>query len=242
MFYDILPTYSIFQCCGSRMFIPDPEFYPFRIPDSEPGSRIPTTATKELVFFWSHKYHNEQVKKENMSQFTKNYRFFTKKNVTKLSKIWVWDPGSGKKPIPDPGPRIQGSKRHRISDPGSATLVYFSCQNPKSVWIRIRIGLAPLIRIRTETNADPKHWFIYLRYLLPLHAIPIHCLWLLYSVAAIFVLTFQIYRIFLVSGTLCNFLGTVLFNLEIVHPSPDHEEIREIWKMGMNILGTLCKL
>jgi hypothetical protein len=27
----------------------------------------------------------------------------------KLSKIWVWYPGSGKKPIPD-----LGSKRHRI--------------------------------------------------------------------------------------------------------------------------------
>jgi hypothetical protein len=28
------------QCCGSGMFIPDPGFYPFRIPD-------PKTATKE---------------------------------------------------------------------------------------------------------------------------------------------------------------------------------------------------
>ncbi len=28
------------QCCGSGMFIPDPDFYPFRIPD-------PKTATKE---------------------------------------------------------------------------------------------------------------------------------------------------------------------------------------------------
>jgi hypothetical protein len=35
------------QCCGSGMFIPDPDFYPSRIPD--PGSRIPKpkTATKE---------------------------------------------------------------------------------------------------------------------------------------------------------------------------------------------------
>jgi hypothetical protein len=28
------------QCCGSEMFIPVPDFYPFRIPD-------PKTATKE---------------------------------------------------------------------------------------------------------------------------------------------------------------------------------------------------
>jgi hypothetical protein len=51
--------------------------------------------------------------------------------VTKLSKIWVCDTGSGgirKKPTPDPGSRIpdqesriQGSKRHWISDPGSGS-------------------------------------------------------------------------------------------------------------------------
>jgi hypothetical protein len=37
--------------------------------------------------------------------------FFTPKIVAKLSKIWVWDPGSGKIYS---GSRIQGSKRHRI--------------------------------------------------------------------------------------------------------------------------------
>jgi hypothetical protein len=31
---------DLFQCCGSGMFIPDPDFYPSRIPD-------PKTATKE---------------------------------------------------------------------------------------------------------------------------------------------------------------------------------------------------
>jgi hypothetical protein len=47
---------------------------------------------------------------------------FTQKIVTKLSKIWVWDPGSGIRikdpanPIPDPRSRIQGSKRHRIPE------------------------------------------------------------------------------------------------------------------------------
>jgi hypothetical protein len=44
---------------------------------------------------------------------------FTQKIVTKLSKIWVWDPGSE---IRDPEKtysesRIQGSKRHGIPDP-----------------------------------------------------------------------------------------------------------------------------
>ncbi len=37
-----------------------------------------------------------------------------------LSKIWVWDTGSGKT---HSGSRIQGSKRHRSPDPGSATLL-----------------------------------------------------------------------------------------------------------------------
>jgi hypothetical protein len=43
---------------------------------------------------------------KNLVQFSKNYRTFTRKFVTKLSKIWVWDQRSGirKKPIPDPGP------------------------------------------------------------------------------------------------------------------------------------------
>ncbi len=38
---------------------------------------------------------------------------FTQKIVTKLSKIWVWDPGLGfwKKPIPDPGVK-------KAQDPG----------------------------------------------------------------------------------------------------------------------------
>jgi hypothetical protein len=32
------------QCCGSGMFIPDPDFYPSRIPD--PRSRIPDPGSK----------------------------------------------------------------------------------------------------------------------------------------------------------------------------------------------------
>jgi hypothetical protein len=56
---------KIVQCCGSGMFIPDPDFYPFRIPDL--GSRIPDpkTATQERgekkfvvkPFFCSHIIH-----------------------------------------------------------------------------------------------------------------------------------------------------------------------------------------
>jgi hypothetical protein len=47
---------------------------------------------------------------------------FTQKMVVKLSKIWVWDPGSEirKKPIPDPGSRGQKGTgfQIRISNTG----------------------------------------------------------------------------------------------------------------------------
>ncbi len=69
------------------------------------------------------------LKKKIWANFKKIIELFTQKIVTKLSKVWVWDPGSE---IRDPektysGSRIQGSKRHRIPDPGSgsATLHFF---------------------------------------------------------------------------------------------------------------------
>ncbi len=75
------------------MFIPDPDFYPSRIPD-------PTTPKeeggKEIVVL------------------------FTQKFAIQLSKIWVWDPGSENR---DPGSenRDPGSKRYlpdvQIPDP-----------------------------------------------------------------------------------------------------------------------------
>jgi hypothetical protein len=76
----------VLLCCGSGMFIPDPDFYPSasRIPD--PGSWIPDpkTATKERgekkicchTFFCSQKFHKivnyfiiEMLKKKIMANF-----------------------------------------------------------------------------------------------------------------------------------------------------------------------------
>jgi hypothetical protein len=65
-FFILLPIQSEHnnQCCASGMFIPDPDFYPSRIPDL--GSRIPDpkTGRKERVkkkfcqtFFCSHKFN-----------------------------------------------------------------------------------------------------------------------------------------------------------------------------------------
>jgi hypothetical protein len=101
--------------CLSR--IPDPDFYPSRIPDL--GSRIPDpkTATKDRgekkfffqTIFCSHKFHKTQyyfifdmLKKKILPNFPRIIEVFSQKIVTKPSIIWVWDPGS----------RIQGSKRH----------------------------------------------------------------------------------------------------------------------------------
>jgi hypothetical protein len=122
-----------YQCGGSGMFIPDPGSWFLPIPD--PGSRIPDpkTATKErgeekfvvIAFYVAKNFTKLQItlvwsaEEKNLGQSSKNYRTFYPKIVTKLSKIWIWDPGSE---IWDPEKnysrsRIQRSKRHRIPDP-----------------------------------------------------------------------------------------------------------------------------
>jgi hypothetical protein len=61
--------------------------------------------------FCSHKYHKivnnlffEQVKKIFLAKTLRILGLFTQKFVIKLSKIWVWDPGSvNLSRIPDPG-------------------------------------------------------------------------------------------------------------------------------------------
>jgi hypothetical protein len=97
--------------CLSR--IPDPDFYPSRIPD-------PKTASKERIkqicchtFFCRHKFHKIKIffifqmpKKKIWANFQRIIEIFTQKFDTKLSKIWVW---------------IQESKRHRIPDSGSGS-------------------------------------------------------------------------------------------------------------------------
>jgi hypothetical protein len=82
--------------CLCRILI----FYLFRIPDLK-------TATKERgetillsyhTFFCSHKFHKTEnyyflkCWRKNLGQFSKKYRTFYPKIVTKLSKIRVWDP------------------------------------------------------------------------------------------------------------------------------------------------------
>jgi hypothetical protein len=59
------------------------------------------------------------LKKKIWANFQKIMEFLTQKIVTKLSKIWDWDPGFGENlfRIPDPGVK-------KAPDPGSATLIH----------------------------------------------------------------------------------------------------------------------
>jgi hypothetical protein len=142
------------------MFIPDPDFYPSRIPDL--GFRIQKQQQNRGVekkisshtFLCSHKFHKienyfsfEVLKKKVWANFQRIFKLFTPKIVTKLSKIWVWDPEKTYS-----GSRIQVSKRHLIPDPDpqhcrNQCLFYYFCLitegigsgRPKNIWIlRIR--------------------------------------------------------------------------------------------------------
>jgi hypothetical protein len=70
------------------------------------------------------KFYFLMLKKKIWSNLKKIIELFTQKIVNKLSKIWVWYPGSGKTYsgswIPDPGLK-------KAPDPGSgsATLIYY---------------------------------------------------------------------------------------------------------------------
>jgi hypothetical protein len=135
------------------MFIPDPDFYPSRIPD--PGSRIPDpkTATKERgekkldvkPFYVATKFNKivnnfsfEVLKKKNLGQFSKNYRTFYQKNCQKALQRMVLGSGIRKKHIPDPGSRGQKGTGSRIRDGFGST--FFGCPGSVPVFrMRIRI-------------------------------------------------------------------------------------------------------
>jgi hypothetical protein len=127
------------------MFIPDPDFYPSRI--SDPGSKNSNKRAgwKKIcchTFLCSHKFHKienyfsfEVLKKKILANFQRIIELFTPKIVTKLSKIWVWDPRSGirKKPIPDPGAKkaLDPGSQIRIRNTG---LEYFNIYRAASAW------------------------------------------------------------------------------------------------------------
>ena len=126
------------------MFIPDPGCLSRILIFTHPGSRISVPGSKnskkergEKFFlsylFCSHEFHKienyfsfEVLKKRIWASFQRIMELFTQKIVTKLSKIWVWDPRSGirNKPISDPGVK-------KAPDPGSGSATLKNCkQNP----------------------------------------------------------------------------------------------------------------
>jgi hypothetical protein len=115
---------------------------------THPGSRIQKQQQKRGVkkfcchtILCSHKFHKienyfsfEVLKKKMWADVQRIIELFTQKIVTKLSKLWVWDPGSE---IRDPektysGSLIQGSKRYRIPDPDPQHCLDPGSQTPYS--------------------------------------------------------------------------------------------------------------
>jgi hypothetical protein len=88
------------------MFIPDPKYWilVFTHPGSWIQNQQQKRGVKKICFhtlFCSHKFHVienyfifEMPKKKILANFQRIIELFTQKIVTKLSKIWVWDPGS----------------------------------------------------------------------------------------------------------------------------------------------------
>jgi hypothetical protein len=107
------------RCCGSGMFIPDPDFTHPGSRITDPGSRIPDPKAamkargekKFLVipFFGAIKFTKlnyfifEMLKKKIWQIFKELKNFLPKKLSLSSQKLRVWDPRSGirKKPIPD---------------------------------------------------------------------------------------------------------------------------------------------
>ncbi len=84
------------QCCRSGMFIPDPDFYPSRILDPRSKNSNERKGWNNLL---SYLFLSPQISQNgkfffNFFEMLKK-KIFTQKFVTNLSKLWVWDPGSG---------------------------------------------------------------------------------------------------------------------------------------------------
>jgi hypothetical protein len=102
------------------MFIPDPDFYPSKIPNSK-------TATKErgkkkfvITFYVATNFTKLQIMlvlkcwRKNLGQFSKNYRTFYPKNLSICSQKYGFGIRDPEKPIPDPGSRGQKGTGSRI--------------------------------------------------------------------------------------------------------------------------------
>jgi hypothetical protein len=111
------------QCCGPGMFISDPgsDFFPSRIrivsiPDPNcfhPGSwiRIVSIPDPGSELFLS------RIRIKEFKYFNPKKWFLSSRKYDPGCSSRIPDPDHDFLPIPDPGFRIQGSKRHWIPDP-----------------------------------------------------------------------------------------------------------------------------
>jgi hypothetical protein len=78
--------------CSSR--IPDPDIFPSRIRIQKHQQK---RGVKKICSYKFHKFENyfifELLKKKIWAKFQRIIELSEQKIVTKLSKIWVWDPG-----------------------------------------------------------------------------------------------------------------------------------------------------
>jgi hypothetical protein len=90
LFPHLLFWESILQCCGSRMFIPDPNFF-------HPGSRIRIFTSR--IRIKEFKYFNPK----KLFQSTRKYHLGFSSRIRILSFYPSRNPNSGIKKAPDPG-------------------------------------------------------------------------------------------------------------------------------------------
>jgi hypothetical protein len=83
------------------------------------------------------------LKKKIWAKFQRIIELFTQKVVSKLSKIWVWDPGSGfrNKPIPDTGSRGQKGTGSRIRIRNTDKILKFK---QPYLWLINQVSFTPL--------------------------------------------------------------------------------------------------
>ncbi len=92
---------SASQCCGSGMFIPDPDFYPSRIQKQQWKTGVKKICCQ--TFFWSYKFYKIElfyfwnVEEKNLGLFSKNYRTFYPNGVWYPEKTYSGSRSRGQK-------------------------------------------------------------------------------------------------------------------------------------------------
>ncbi len=134
----IVPPYN--QCFRSGKFIPDPDFYPSRIPD--PKKAMKETGENKFVvkpFFWAINFTSfifEMLNKKIWANFQRLIELFTQKLSLSSQKYGFGIRDPGVKKAPDPG---SGSAALHITVP-----TYAQDKNSYKQWGDCLLFLSPL--------------------------------------------------------------------------------------------------